>query len=181
MLQASDHGRRDVGGMDPRQEQAAREHAATREHRRRRDEGGGVKGMSGLPNLGNTCYLNAALQALVHTKPFADFFTECPEFLPPHIDGNSHQRSAQRRLLHSLSDVIHQVWQTGSKTASPHNFVRDVLDLNPDYRGLGQQDSQVLAHVHVFLLPCQAQDADCMPQGWHRAHACGLGPCLGDD
>ena len=30
----------------------------------------------GLHNLGNTCYLNSALQALRHAAPFADYFTE---------------------------------------------------------------------------------------------------------
>lgn len=30
--------------------------------------------MNGLNNVGNTCYLNSALQALRHSKPFADYF-----------------------------------------------------------------------------------------------------------
>jgi hypothetical protein len=155
--------------------------------RRERDMNGegsfkGTSGRKGLPNLGNTCYLNATVQALAHTKPFAEFFVECSDFVPPrtgerarerdttewtmttrtraranthklecierasHLntryvwaDGPTARSASQRRLVHSFADVINEIWESGSKTASPHNFVRDVLDLNPDYRSLGQQ------------------------------------------
>ena len=40
------------------------------------------RGLTGLPNLGNTCYLNSAMQALIHIEPFNKFFLECPGFLP---------------------------------------------------------------------------------------------------
>ena len=110
-----------------------------------REEGGkGSKqtvGLCGLPNLGNTCYLNASVQALMHTEPFCSYFLECESYLPPK-EAQPGKSQANRRLVHSVSDLVHQFWVQGPKTASPHNFMRDTLDLNPDFRGYGQQDSQ---------------------------------------
>ena len=39
--------------------------------------------------------------------------------------------------------------EVGARTASPHNFVRDVLDLNPDYRGGAKQITST-DHVEVM-------------------------------
>ena len=71
---------------------------------------------TGMPNLGNTCYLNAALQALVHTKPFAHFFLECSDFVPPRLEGPG--SGTHNTRAHTLS-LTH--------THTPQNKHRDSL------------------------------------------------------
>ncbi|EKX39579.1 hypothetical protein GUITHDRAFT_89035 [Guillardia theta CCMP2712] len=123
-----------------------------------------LKGLSGLPNLGNTCYLNAPVQVLVHTPSFAGFFVDCADFIPPRLEVGNSRAITQRRMVHSLADIVYQVWDEGLKVASPHNFVRDVLDLNPDYRGLGQQDAQEFLRRTLDVLHEELQESTPSPE-----------------
>eukprot|EP00919_Chromeraceae_sp_WS-2016_P069514 GHVR01164845.1.p1 GENE.GHVR01164845.1~~GHVR01164845.1.p1 ORF type:complete len:521 (+),score=114.35 GHVR01164845.1:32-1594(+) len=125
-------------------------------------------GLSGLPNLGNTCYLNAALQCLVHCAPFQRSLRKCLRVYPfrcsvPKEDAllsssaassNKQTQEHTREMTGRLCDLFAKSWG-GSPINSDilNNILRHVVGINPIFRGYGQQDSQellrcVLSSIH---------------------------------
>jgi len=104
-------------------------------------------GSCGLQNLGNTCYVNASLQGLLHCEPLVKFFHQCSGFLPPKSSSGT-PCSARRRLVHSVHDTMRLAYRGNTRAFAPNELVRSVFELNPMFRGYGQQDSQeFLGHI----------------------------------
>eukprot|EP01084_Bolivina_argentea_P298084 513624_1 len=88
-----------------------------------------IESIVGLMNLGSTCYLNSAIQALLSSKHFAEYFRN----QPPHI------MNRKNKLLQHWSELCQQTASTKSKVFSPRQFRNDLSKL--DYRwGNGDQD-----------------------------------------
>ncbi|KAJ2929686.1 hypothetical protein H1R20_g7424, partial [Candolleomyces eurysporus] len=96
-------------------------------------------GISGLKNLGNTCYMNAPIQCLSATVPFSSFFT----------DGRwknainfTNKMGSQGKLVQAFAKLLRDMWGGDLPYLTPVDFRRGICQLNQQYIGSDQHDSQ---------------------------------------
>lgn len=103
-------------------------------------------GLVGLQNIANTCYMNAALQALSNTPPLTGYFLECGEI----IEANSEMaapNSSQRKtgLAKSYYRLVKDMWLKHKRTNGyivPNGILYGIRNVHPMFRGFQQHDTQ---------------------------------------
>lgn len=63
-----------------------------------------VGGLVGLQNIGNTCYMNSAIQALSNTQPLTSYFLECAT--ATHIASENKKPGLSR----TYQQLMKQIW-----------------------------------------------------------------------
>ncbi|ESK87571.1 ubiquitin-specific protease [Moniliophthora roreri MCA 2997] len=96
-------------------------------------------GISGLRNLGNTCYMNAPIQCLSASPPFARFFNEGRWKSAINF---TNTLGSKGKLTGAFAKLVHAMWANEIPHQTPHDFKHTICSLNSQYVGTDQHDSQ---------------------------------------
>ena len=93
------------------------------------------KGLCGLINNGNTCFMNSILQCLFHTLKLTDYI-----LTGDYKNDLDKKNNIEFYVLHSYVTLINNVWDE-NQLIKPRTFLENIAKIHRKYFSLQQQDS----------------------------------------
>ncbi|PHH58810.1 hypothetical protein CDD81_4364 [Ophiocordyceps australis] len=109
-------------------------------------------GAVGLHNLGNTCYMNSALQCVRSVEELTKYFLS-ESYLAEINETNV--LGYEGRVASAYGSLLAEIYEQGKSSVSPRDFKSTVGRCRPTFSGWGQQDTQEFLG---FLLDALQED-----------------------
>lgn len=118
--------------------------------RQKRD--GRARGITGLSNLGNTCYMNSALQCIRSIEELTQYFLHDQWKRDLNVDNPLGHHGEVAR---AYAGLVHQIYDENASSTNPSRFKAVIGKYGSSFSGYQQQDSQEFL---LFLLDGLQED-----------------------
>ena len=109
-------------------------------------------GLTGLKNLGNTCFMNSAIQCLSSVQELTKYF-----LLKKYAEeiNKSNKNGAQGKIAEAYYSLISELWNGNSRYINPWDFRQIFVSFVKQFAGFSQQDSDEML---TFILDSLNED-----------------------